>query len=201
LKPIKADQIEAGLRGSVNAVSYDLAVYYLTKRDDILSYRNTATNFTQTVNAGKTSHQGVELGLGIPFGPQWRGDVAFSYARHQYDEWATTPALSGKEIEAAPRILANTRLTWTPMTGAILQLEWIRIGSYWMDAANTTTYPGHDLFNLRGRWPIVKDLAMFGSVYNLADKRYADSASISSSTPVYSPGLPRTYYAGLEAKW
>jgi outer membrane cobalamin receptor len=40
-----------------------------------------------------------------------------------------------------------------------------------------------------------------GSVYNVADKRYADSAQLSSNQPVLSPGLPRTFYAGLEAKW
>jgi outer membrane receptor protein involved in Fe transport len=46
-----------------------------------------------------------------------------------------------------------------------------------------------------------RGLALFASLNNIADKRYADSASISSSTPVFSPGLPRTLYAGLEAQW
>ena len=36
---------------------------------------------------------------------------------------------------------------------------------------------------------------------NIADKRYADSASVSSNTAMYAPGLPRTFYAGLELKW
>ena len=49
---------------------------------------------------------------------------------------------SGKEIEAAPRVLANTRLTWEPMPRAMAQLEWVRIGSYWLDPANTQTYRG-----------------------------------------------------------
>jgi outer membrane receptor protein involved in Fe transport len=42
---------------------------------------------------------------------------------------------------------------------------------------------------------------VYGSVQNLADARYADSASISSSTQVFSPGLPRTLYAGVEVRW
>jgi hypothetical protein len=31
--------------------------------------------------------------------------------------------------------------------------------------------------------------------------RYADSAQVSSAVPVYSPGLPRAVYVGLEGKW
>jgi iron complex outermembrane receptor protein len=48
---------------------------------------------------------------------------------------------------------------------------------------------------------VKKGLTAFARIMNLADKRYADSASVQSNTPVYSPGLPRAYYAGLEAKW
>jgi outer membrane receptor protein involved in Fe transport len=36
---------------------------------------------------------------------------------------------------------------------------------------------------------------------NLTEQRYADSASVSSNTPVYSPALPRSLVAGLEARW
>jgi iron complex outermembrane receptor protein len=36
---------------------------------------------------------------------------------------------------------------------------------------------------------------------NVGDKRYAESASVASSTAVYAPGLPRTFYAGIEFKW
>jgi outer membrane receptor protein involved in Fe transport len=42
---------------------------------------------------------------------------------------------------------------------------------------------------------------VFGSVHNLTDVRYAESASITSNTPVYSPGLPRTLYGGVETTW
>jgi outer membrane receptor protein involved in Fe transport len=70
-----------------------------------------------------------------------------------------------------------------------------------MDQANTTRYDGHDLFNLRASWAVSRHLSLFGSVTNLLDRRYADSASVTSSTPVYSPGLPRTFYSGAELRW
>jgi outer membrane receptor protein involved in Fe transport len=98
-------------------------------------------------------------------------------------------------------VLLNSRLTWAPLPAARLQLEWVRIGSYWLDQANTLKYEGHDLLNLRGNYAFTPGVSAYASVYNLLDNRYADSASISQGTPVYSPGLPLTVYAGVELKW
>ncbi|MFZ5472553.1 MAG: TonB-dependent receptor [Pseudomonadota bacterium] len=204
LKPVKVDQYEIGLRGRAAAFDYQLAVYRIDKKDDILSYR-LPDNSTQSVNAGQTRHRGVEAGLGWQPNPAWRLDAAWSYAKHTYEEWViggSTPAdYSGKEMEAAPRLIANTRLSWQPSAASRVQLEWVRLGSYWMNQANTAKYEGHDLFNLRGNWSLSKQFALHGSVQNLADTRYAESASVSSGTNVYAPGLPRTFYLGLEAKW
>jgi outer membrane receptor protein involved in Fe transport len=44
-------------------------------------------------------------------------------------------------------------------------------------------------------------VSVFARVLNLADRRYADSASVSSNTAVYSPGLPRSAYVGAEVRW
>jgi outer membrane receptor protein involved in Fe transport len=203
LDPIRADQIEIGVRGRAADIDYNLAVYHLTKRDDIVSYRDPANNVTQSMNAGETLHRGVEAGLGIPLGGAFRLDAALSYATHTYEEWVVSPTtdLSGKEMESAPRRIGNTRLAWVPAAGKRVQLEWVNLGSYWMDQANTTQYEGHDFFNLRANWPLAQRVSVFGSVHNLTDVRYAESASISSNTPVYAPGLPRTLTVGVEATW
>ncbi len=202
LKPIKAEQVEFGIRGSFGAVDYDLVAYQLRKTDDIVSFRDTVTNFTQSVNAGETEHRGIEVGFGARLHDSLRLDSAFSYARHEYTDWNTSGGdFTGNDIETAPRIMTNTRLTWRPSDGARLQLEWVRIGWYWLDAANTEKYEGHDVFNLRGNWDLMKNLSVFFSVNNLADKRYADSAQIRSGEPVFSPALPRNFVGGLEARW
>ena len=203
LDPVKADQIEAGLRGRIGTLDYDAVIYQLTKRDDILSYRDTETNATTAVNAGRTTHRGIELAAGFPLATRWRVDAALSWSRHEYADWVVpgTADFTGNEIEAAPRFLGNTRLGWSPAAGTRLQLEWVHVGSYWMDQANTMRYGGHDLFHLRAEWSPNDRLKLFGNITNLGDHRYADSAQISSSTPVYSPGLPRTLIAGVEATW
>ena len=202
LKPIRADQFELGLRGRLSTLEYDFVAYDLTKRDDIVAQRDPVSTLTQVVNAGRTSHRGVELGLGLPLAATWRADVATSYAVHRYEQWVTTAGVfSGKEMESAPRVLTNARLTWAPRTRASVQAEWVRLGRYWLDAANTQRYDGHDLVNVRTTLPLAKDAGFFASIYNLGNRRYADSAQLSANQPVLSPGLPRTLYAGLELTW
>ncbi|MDR2215238.1 MAG: TonB-dependent receptor, partial [Nevskiaceae bacterium] len=76
--------------------------------------------------------------------------------------------------------------------------------SYWLEASNSPDFPkygGHDLLNLRARWQATPLWSFFARVNNLTDVRYADSAQISSNTPVYSPGMPRTYFGGIDWHW
>jgi outer membrane receptor protein involved in Fe transport len=203
LQPVRADQYELGLRGKLGAADFQSSVYHLRKRDDILSYRDPVTNATQAVNAGETLHRGVELGLGLPMGRAWRADLAASYAIHTYEQWVIPGVAdySGKEMEAAPRVIGNLRLSWSPNKMQSMQLEWVKLGSYWMDQANTSKYGGYDLLNLRGTWALSDTFSLYGSVHNLLDKRYAESATVTSGTDTFAPGLPLTLFAGVEAKW
>lgn len=205
LKPITAMQAELGFRGDVGGWTYNVVAYDLEKTDDLVSQRDLVTNVSTNANAGRTEHRGVEIGAGVRFSEHLRFDTALSYARHHYIDWVTATAnFSGKEIESAPKVLANSRLTWRPTTAAMLQVEWVRIGEYWLEASNSPSfgkYPGHDLLNVRASFTATKRLDLFARVMNAADKRYADSASVSSNTPVFSPGLPRAIYAGAEITW
>ncbi len=210
LKPVKVDSYELGLRGKAGqGIGWEASLYHMTKRDDILSYKDPATNATQSLNAGKTLHRGIEIGVGAELTRELKLDVAYSYAKHSYENWIAKDSAganvdySGKEMESAPRTIANTRLSYAPATlnGGKVALEWIRLGSYWLDTANTAQYEGHDVFNFRINYPAGRGVDLFGSVMNLTDKRYAESASLSSGNPVYAPALPRTLYAGFQYNW
>jgi outer membrane receptor protein involved in Fe transport len=130
--------------------------------------------------------------------------TARSVACSAWMRWMTssTTNLNGYEMESAPRLLGNTRLTWTPIPAVTAQFEWVQIGRYWVDAGHTKPqYSGHDLFNLRATWTVAKQTALFAKIDNLQNRRFADSASVTSNTAVFSPGLPRTFFAGAELKW
>ena len=207
LKPILAEQYELGLRGNEAGWRYEAVAYQLTKHDDLLAQRD-ANNVVVQTNNGSTRHRGIELGLGRQMSAQWRIDVAASYAIHRYVDWSGNTSngtpfnYSGKEIEASPRVLGNLRLGWTPTPTTSAQLEWVKLGAYYLDAGNLYgKYAGHDLFNLRVSQTLDARWTVFARVLNIADKRYADSASATSSGALYAPGLPHAAYLGLEGKW
>ncbi len=202
LKPILAEQFEAGVRGYLEGWRFEAVAYLLNKHDDLLGQRD-ASGVTVQTNNGATRHKGVEFGLGRQLAPAWRVDVAASYAVHRYVEWVGSGVdYSGNEVEASPRVISNVRLSWAPRQGTFAQLEWVHLGSYYLEASNKLgTYRGHDLFNLRVTQSIDARWTMFARVLNLTDQHFADSASVSGGAAVYSPGLPRAMYVGLEGKW
>ena len=203
LKAIKAEQLEWGLRGSQQQIQYEVVAYQLTKSDDLLSQRD-ATGYSVQTNNGTTKHRGIEVLVGTRLSPAWRFDAAASYASHRYEQWISgSTDYSGKNIESAPRTLANLRLSGKPQAGLNTQLEWVHVGSYYLDQANQYgKYPGHGLWNLRVSMAISAEASVFIRAMNLTDKRYADSASQSNAAGgLYAPGLPRTVYAGIQARW
>lgn len=207
LKPVIADSLELGIRSQYKSSHYEVSVYSMTLNDDILTFRE-ADGTRVTQNAGKTLHQGIELGLGTKFWSGFNFDIAASYAKHTYEEWrpSTTVDYSGNEMENAPRLIANTRLGYrfAVLNNGKLELEWVKLGDYWMDQVNTYKYDGHDIFNLRFNYPVIPSLELYARLMNLADTRYATSAKYSPAAfgnPEkfeYAPGMPRTFYAGLK---
>ncbi len=203
LDPVKVDSYEGGIRGLLlDRVRYDLSVYTMTKRDDILSFTN-PDGSTETVNAGETLHRGVEVGFSVDLATGLRADLAYSRARHTYEEWQPRAGtdFAGSEIETAPRSLANASVTYTPgfLPDGRIGLEWTRVGSYWMDPQNTHKYDGHDLVNVRAALPIVAGISVFGRLMNVTGERYAESSSYTVARgEEFAPGMPRTLYIGIQ---
>ena len=176
-------------------------LYRMVKRDDILTQKDPLTNAPVSTNGGRTLHRGVELGVSAPIADTLKLDVAFSYAKHSYDNWVTSNAnFTGKEMALAPRVIANTRLSYTPgfLHGGNIAAEAVSLGSYWMDDANTTKYSGHDLLNLSASYRFGGEFELFAKVNNLTDRRFAESTN---GTTSYSPGMARTFYLGIQNAW
>jgi iron complex outermembrane recepter protein len=209
LKPVQADNYELGLRGDLGRrLNYEASVYRMDISDDILTYITRTDGVVNRVNtnAGATRHEGVEVGLGLELTRQLRLDASYSNALHRYRDWApsTTEGFGGKRMEAAPRELINARMTYSPaaLSDARFGAEWVRVGRYYMDAANTHEYAGHNLFNLRLTLPVSGGLELAGRVNNLLDTRYAEGASFNAfQGEEFSPGRPRTVSLGAQYRW
>jgi outer membrane receptor protein involved in Fe transport len=202
LKPVKIQNREIGFRGKRSDWRYDMAIYSMIKRDDIVTYTH-SDGSRESVNAGETLHEGTELGLAIDITSRLSFDLAASYAKHTYEAWVvntTGTDYSGKEMSTAPRQIMSARLGYKPgfLNNGLIELEWEKLGAYWMDNANTTRYEGHTLYNLRINYALLEKLELYGRVMNMTDERYATNASYSSSAgEEFAPGMPRTVYVGL----
>jgi len=197
LDPVKVDSYEAGIRGSVtDNATFELTAYTMNKKDDIVAF--VFEDGTRgSVNTGETSHRGVEAGFSISPVEGLSLSSAYTYALHEYEKWETQLGedLSGNEMEVAPRVILNAEAAYSfpLLEGTSIALEWNRLGSYWMDPANSSKYDGHDLLNLRATVKVTESVTVLGRVANLSDELYAERATFNAFRgDEFAPGAPRT---------
>jgi outer membrane receptor protein involved in Fe transport len=209
LEPVTARSAEVGLRGSLGGrLLYQVSAYDMRIADDILSILD-PNGIRTTSNAGATRHRGIETALGAALTPELRLDAAWSAAKHAYIDWVIpvqgrNVSYAGRTIELAPHTLGNALLTWSPrlLNGGRLAAEWSHTGKYYMDAENTHTYNGFDLWTLHGSYRIGRGGELFARVTNLSDVQYAELVTFSAFTgEQFTPGNPRSFYAGLRWSW
>ena len=207
LKPVRAQSWEAGFRTALaGIVTFEATGYSMRLRDDILTFFDPVNGLRLTQNAGATNHRGVEVGVGVGLARGLRLDGAVSYAKHTYVEWRprTGVDFTGNEMELAPRVLGNTRLSYRPpfLSSGLVAVEWVKLGSYWMDPDNTHKYGGHDLFNVFATVPVMAHLELSGRVTNLADRRFAETSSFNAQQGErFRPGAPRQFFLGAQYRF
>ena len=192
------DSVELGWRGHRAGLAWELAAYAMEK-DNYIFRDGDGFN----VADGRTRHVGMELSLRWEFLPGLRLETDQSVARHTWrfdrDIGRGEVIVSGNETDGSPRHFGSTRLAWTgsgPWRG---ELEWLHMGSYWLNAANTARYGGHDLLHLRVGRALSEQLAFTVRVHNLADAEYAERADFAFGQYRYFPGRERTLF--LELAW
>ena len=209
LKPVTAKSLEGGLRGqAAGRFIYSMSMYDMHIQNDILTILD-AQGAQSTSNAGETRHRGIELSAGTMITSQLRFDAAYSTSKQTYVEWVIPVAgqnvsYAGKTIETAPHTLANLLLSYSPnvLNGGRMAVEWSKTGSYYGDPENTQTYEGFDLLTLHGNYMIRNLGELFVRVTNVTDEKYAEVATYNAFNKwQYTPGPPRSVYAGLRYNW
>jgi len=83
-----------------------------------------------------------------------------------------------------------------------LELEWVRMGSYYLEPRNAYRYAGHNLFNVRGSWDLKPNVTVYVRLLNATDRDYAKRADYTSFTDErYFPGTPRSFGLGVDYVW
>ncbi len=193
------DSVEIGFRGARpgGRVSYDLAAYAMEKRN--FFFRDSDG---LNVPDGETRHIGAEgaVRVEIADGLVLAGNLAWSdqiYTFNRRVVAAQERIVSGNRIDTAPEWLADLRLDWSPVRDLRLGLSADHVGDYFLDPANTVTYPGHTVLTARGAWTFANGTEISVIVRNLTDERYADRADVAFGSERYFPGEPLNLTVGL----
>jgi outer membrane receptor for ferric coprogen and ferric-rhodotorulic acid len=101
-------------------------------------------------------------------------------------------------MATAPRFISNAEIIYKPalVNGLRLSLEWLHLGRYYMDAANTEYYGGYDLLNTRVGY-LYRGFEVWVNALNLTDALYATTVDKFSYGKSYRQGSPRTFHVGI----
>src|SRR5690606_11246544 len=106
----------------------------------------------ENVNAGKTSHKGIELGLNVrpvkSVSFRWSG----AFSRHTFVNYVEKGAdYGGYDMSGAPKLTYNTEVWYQPSFAKGLRLgaELQHVGNYFADPKNTAVYKGYTVLHLR----------------------------------------------------
>ena len=191
------DAAELGLRLRGASAGIDFAAFYMDK-DNVILRDSAGFN----VSGGRTRHRGLEYDLDWRFADGWAFEGSGSYARHEYRFSSALEQgeqiTAGNDIDTAPRNLHALRLRHDRDRLAA-EVEWLIVGKYWANAANTAGYGGHELANLRLSWRPDSAWKLALRVTNVLDTAYADRADFAFGNYRYFPGRGRA--VDIEIEW
>ena len=219
IKPETGLNYETGVRGfPVGSRWYvDLSVYTLQVRNLLVARRTGPDEFIG-VNAGKTSHKGIEFNtnfhiLGTGQGKASDLIVYFTYNLSDFnftDFVDDTINYSGNRLTGVPRSEVNAGLNFFTRAGIYADLAYRFVDKMPVNDANSVFTDPYHLFNLKAGFR--KELSgrisidVFGIINNILNEKYASMIQVNASPApngprYFYPGLPRNYYAGLSVNY
>ena len=206
LRPSKSNNFEVGLKSFIGtSTSLNLAAFRITTDNEIV-VASTANGRTVYKNAGKTTRDGVELGLTSTLAPNL--DATFSYAllNATFDDSFTSGAggtvAAGNRVPGAPKTTAYGELAWkVPAIGLSTALEARYTGEIKVNDVNSDAAEAATVVN----WRIALEqkfgaltLKEFGRIENLGDEQYVGGVNVNdANNRFFAPAPGRNYLVGV----
>ncbi|HET7584340.1 MAG TPA: TonB-dependent receptor [Gemmatimonadaceae bacterium] len=211
----KAWQYEVGARGRRSGLAWEMSLYDVELRDEILNLNVepfVGAPFTVPTyrNADRTRHYGLEAGLawqlpGAVF-VRNRADqlhdhltarLAYTLARYRY---VSDSAFDGNDIPGAPPhyVVAELKYDHPANFSVAPRVEWVP-ASYFVNSDNTVKNDGWATLGVRAEWTIDRaGLTAFVEGRNLFDRHYAGSVQVDNADGrFFEPADGRSLYAGF----
>lgn len=213
LEPQEARHAEVGVRGFLGRrVRYEASAFRTDVDDEILP-RTRVQNTTIFGNVGETRHQGVELAVDVqlPVAPALglQLGLGYGYSDNVFTDGApVTEGVSddgagfdGNTLPGHPEHRGTLSLSTSRVRGLNGGLTFERVGTVFLDDANTETHSPYSLLHANLRWDWQR-LSVFVRGTNLTDERYA--AWIAVNDPdgnFFLPAPGRSLSAGFDVSF
>lgn len=209
-----ATTYEVGTRGESSRIAWDATVYHARLQKELLSLTTPTGTPLGTVNADRTVHQGVELGLEIalikglavegPNGDRLLLRNNFTWNDFRFNDDRT---FGDNEIAGIPKQISRAELQYEHPAGfyAGPNVEWVSNRTA-VDHKNTFFANPYAIVGFKAGYAPSKGWTVFVDARNLADKEYAATTGVTTNasfadTAQFLPGDGRSYYAGVEFRY
>ncbi|KMO10499.1 TonB-dependent receptor family protein [Methylobacterium indicum] len=211
LQAQRAWTVEAGARGRIDRLGFDVTVYRAEIRDELINFSvNAGLGIpAATFNAPRTRHQGVEAAVSLDLARDLTGvgdslTLTQIWTRNDF-RFVRDPVYGDNRIAGLPRDVLRTVLSYA-RGGLTLapSLDWVPTGAF-ADHTNTLRAPGYALVGLQASVSVDPGLTLFLDARNLTDARYVSDVSAvtnaaaltGSAARIFYPGDGRSVFAGL----
>lgn len=188
---------ELGLKGARETLQLQAALFWQKKRHEIL---RDADGYN--VSNGRSHGYGMETEASWRPVPWAEFLVAWTLSHYEYDfDQAASGGemiVNGNDVDTSPNSFGSVHWRFTPTAASMLELELVRMGEYYLDAANTARYDGHTVLNLRGAWNPLPKWTFSARIMNLTNEDYADRADFAFGNYRYFPAFPIHYFLAVE---
>jgi iron complex outermembrane receptor protein len=201
LEPQRSVTVEAGLKGILGRVQYDVAAFETRVRDELVPFEaEGAAGRRFFRNAGRTTRRGLEGAARAMAGPVETGLTLTVFDFRYVDFVLDDVDYAGRRIPGVPRRRAQGYAT-IRHGGAYLTVEGTAASPAYADDANTVRAAGYGVLGAR-----IGATALFGrpwiqpviGVENVTDRTYAPSLVLNSARARYfEPAPGRTVYAAV----
>ncbi len=201
LKAQKGTTYEIGTRGNSQYVDWDVSVYHAKLRDELLNVSPFPTVNT-TLNADRTIHTGLEMGLTarLPAGLEWRQNLLVNNFRFDDDA-----SFGNSKIPGLPRALMRGELLYRSngfYAGPTIEISPQR---YAVDFAETLYNDSYTLLGFKLGQQYNQNLSWFLEGRNLTDEKYAATTGVTrtatANQAIFMPGDGRSVYAGVQWRY
>ena len=211
IKPETGWNYELGLIGYTNdnSLSYNLNLYYMDIKNLLVAQRTSFDTFTG-VNAGRTTHPGLEATINFPLLRSQNLTITSSSNFSKY--WYIFKDFNNRGTDYSQNKLTGvpTHTTFSKikfdLKNYLAQISFQNVGKIPMNDSNELFTDSYSVIDLKlSKLYSLKNLGINIStgVNNLLDKRYASGIVINArgfggrDPRFYYPGLPRNYYISL----